>query len=183
MSTRNWIAVGLTIVSLALLIPGLRSDALTITATMPLLKKPLYDETQSILRAARRLYDSKNYFVAGLVIFFSLVVPAIKVLLLGFILKAKSPATRYRVYLFTRSISKWAMADVFAVGVFIAFMAGNAIDNLDAKLHPGYYFFIAYCLVSNLAFQFLHVDPPPKDGGHIGGKIISAGNTADTSPA
>ena len=49
-----------------------------------------------------------------------------------------------------------------AVGVFIAFMAGNAIDNLDAKLHPGYYYFIAYCLVSNLAFQFLHVPPPDR---------------------
>lgn len=160
MSTRNWIAVGLTIVSLVLLVPGLQSDALTITASHPMLKKPLYEETQSILRAARRLYDSKNYFVAGLVIFFSLVVPAIKVALLAVILRAKSPLTRYRVYLFTRSISKWAMADVFAVGVFIAFMAGNALDNLDAKIHSGYYYFVMYCLVSNVAFQFLHVPPP-----------------------
>jgi uncharacterized paraquat-inducible protein A len=160
LSTRNWIAVGLTIVSLALLVPGLRSDALTITATMPLLKRPLYEETQSIMRAARRLYDSRNYFVAGLVIFFSLVVPVIKVALLGVILAMKSPATRYRLYLFTRSMSKWAMADVFAVGVFIAFLAANALDNLDAKLHPGYYYFVAYCLVSNIAFQFLQVPPP-----------------------
>lgn len=163
LSTRNWIAIGLTIVSLALLVPGLRSDALTITATMPLLKKPLYEETQSIMRAARRLYDSRNYFVAGLVIFFSLVVPVIKVGLLGAILAMKSPAARYRIYLFTRSISKWAMADVFAVGVFIAFLAANALDNLDAKLHPGYYYFVAYCLVSNIAFQFLHVAPPNSD--------------------
>jgi uncharacterized paraquat-inducible protein A len=160
MSTRNWICVGLTFVSLVLLVPGLRSDALTITATMPLLKKPLYEETQSILRAARRLYDSRNYFVAGLVIFFSLVVPLIKVGLLWFVLRSKSPQTRYRLYLFTRSISKWAMADVFAVGVFIAFLAANALDNLDAKLHPGYYYFVVYCIVSNLAFQFLHVPPP-----------------------
>lgn len=160
LSTRNWIAVGLTIVSLALLVPGLRSDALTITATMPLLKRPLYEETQSIMRAARRLYDSRNYFVAGLVIFFSLVVPVIKVALLGVILAMKSPATRYRLYLFTRSMSKWAMADVFAVGVFIAFLAANALDNLDARLHPGYYYFVAYCLVSNVAFQFLYVPKP-----------------------
>ena len=160
MSTRNWIAVGLTIVSLVLLVPGLQSDALTITASMPLLKKPLYEETQSILRAARRLYDSKNYFVAGLVVFFSIVVPFIKVALLAVVLFAKSQHIRYRTYLFTRSISKWAMADVFAVGVFIAFMAGNALDNLDAKLHPGYYYFVAYCLVSNIAFQFLHVPKP-----------------------
>jgi hypothetical protein len=45
-------------------------------------------------------------------------------------------------------------------GVFIAFMAGNAIDNLDAKIHPGFYYFVAYCLVSNLSFQFLHVPAP-----------------------
>ena len=160
MSTRNWIALALTVVSLILIVPGLRSDALTITATMPLLKKPLYEETQSILRAARRLYDSKNYFVAGLIIFFSIVVPFIKATLLAVILWAKNPALKYRLYLFVRSASKWAMADVFAVGIFIAFMAGNAIDNLDAKLHPGYYYFIAYCLVSNLSFQFLHVPPP-----------------------
>jgi paraquat-inducible protein A len=177
MSTRNWIAVGLTIVSLVLLVPGLQSDALTITATMPLLKKPLYEETQSIMRAARRLYDSRNYFVAGLVIFFSLVVPVIKIALLGAVLFMKSPVTRYRIYLFTRSISKWAMADVFAVGVFIAFLAANALDNLDAKLHPGYYYFVAYCLVSNVAFQFLHVDPPAKAGGYV------PRSTADTSPA
>ena len=86
MTTRNKVALGLTIVSMALIIPGLRSDALTITATMPLLKKPLYEETQSILRAIQRLYDSKNYFVAGLVLLFSVIVPFIKAGLLAVIL-------------------------------------------------------------------------------------------------
>src|SRR5690349_24758038 len=111
MSTRNWIALGLTILSLILIVPGLRSDALTITATMPLLKKPLYQETQSILRAAKRLYDSKNYFVAGLIIFFSIIVPFLKAAMLAIILWSKNPSLRYRLYLFTRSASKWAMAD------------------------------------------------------------------------
>ena len=161
MTSRNWTAVGLTIVSMALIIPGLRSDALTITATIPLLKKPLYEETQSILRAIRRLYDSKNYFVAGLVLLFSVILPFVKAALLAVILWMKNPVTKYRLYLFVRSVSKWAMADVFAVGIFIAFMAGNAIDNLDAKLHPGFYYFIAYCLISNLSFQFLRVPAPP----------------------
>jgi hypothetical protein len=39
-------------------------------------------------------------------------------------------------------------------------MAGNAIDNLDAKIHPGFYYFVAYCVISNLSFQFLHVPAP-----------------------
>jgi paraquat-inducible protein A len=162
MTTRNWIAVGLTIVSLALLVPGLRSDALTITASIPIFNKPteIFRETQSILRAVRRLYDSKNYFVAGLILLFSVIVPFIKVAMMSVILAIKSPLTKYRLYLLVRSMSKWAMADVFAVGVFIAFMAGNALDNLNATLHPGYYYFIAYCLISNLSFQFLHVPRP-----------------------
>jgi paraquat-inducible protein A len=163
MSTRNWIAVGLTLVSLAVIIPGLRSDALTITATIPLLKKPLYEETQSILRAIRRLYDSKNYFVAGLILLFSVIVPFIKAAMLAVILTIKNPEMKYRLYLLVRSMSKWAMADVFAVGIFIAFMAGNAIDNLDARVHPGFYYFIAYCLISNLSFQFLYVPPPASE--------------------
>ena len=162
MTTRNWIAVGLTLISLALIIPGLRSDALTITASIPIFNKPteIFRETQSILRAIRRLYDSKNYFVAGLILLFSVIVPFIKAAMLAVILWAKNPLTKYRLYLAVRSMSKWAMADVFAVGVFIAFMAGNAIDNLDAKIHPGFYYFVAYCLISNLSFQFLHVPPP-----------------------
>lgn len=160
MTTRNWIAVGLTLVSLVLIVPGLQSDALTIVATHSFFKKPIYEETQSILRAIKRLYDSKNYFVAGLVLLFSVIVPFIKMGMLAAILRVKNPATKYRLYLGVRSVSKWAMADVFAVGVFIAFMAGNAIDNLDAKLHPGFYYFIAYCLISNLSFQFLHVPTP-----------------------
>lgn len=164
MTTRNWLAVALTIISLVLIVPGLRSDAMTITASIPIFNKPteIFRETQSILRAIDRLYDSQNYFVAGLILLFSVIVPFIKAALLGVILWAKNPTTKYRLYLFVRSVSKWAMADVFAVGVFIAFMAGNAIDNLDARIHPGFYYFVAYCLVSNLSFQFLHVDPPDR---------------------
>ncbi|HYE87381.1 MAG TPA: paraquat-inducible protein A [Vicinamibacterales bacterium] len=162
MTTRNWIAVGLTIISIVLIVPGLQSDAMTITASIPIFNKPteIFRETQSILRAIKRLYDSQNYFVAGLILLFSVVVPFIKAALLGVILWARNPETKYRLYLFVRSVSKWAMADVFAVGVFIAFMAGNAIDNLDARIHPGFYYFVAYCLVSNLSFQFLHVEAP-----------------------
>src|SRR5690606_41051392 len=70
------------------------------TCALPILKKPLFEETQSILRAAKRLYDSQNYFVAGLVIFFSVVVPFIKAMLLLAIFAIKSAATRYRIYLF-----------------------------------------------------------------------------------
>ena len=151
----------MTLVSLGLLVPGLSQPALTIVASIPIFNKPteIFRQTQNVVQAVKSLYETGNYFVAGLILLFSIIVPFIKAALIGLILTMKAPGSRYRVYLFTRSISKWAMADVFAVGVFIAFMASKAIDNLDAIMGSGFYYFVGYCLVSNLAFQFLHVPP------------------------
>lgn len=162
MTTRNKIAIGLTAVSLGLLIPGLSQPALTIVASIPFGNKPMeiFRQTQNVVQAVRSLYESGNYFVSGLVLLFSIIVPFIKAALLAVILAIKSPVTKYRLYLFVRSISKWAMADVFAVGVFIAFLASKATDNLDAVIGTGFYYFVGYCLVSNVAFQFLSVPSP-----------------------
>ena len=112
------------------------------------------------MEAVKSLYETGNYFVSGLILLFSIIVPFIKAAILAVILFTKAPGPRYQLYLFVRSISKWAMADVFAVGVFIAFMASKAIDNLDAVIGSGFYYFVGYCLVSNVAFQFLHVPAP-----------------------
>ena len=59
-----------------------------------------------------------------------------------------------------RAISKWSMADVFAVGMLIALLAAKGTANLSAVAGQGFYFFAAYCLVSNLAFQLLELDDP-----------------------
>lgn len=159
------VAIGLTLVSLGLLIPGLSQPALTIVASIPFGNKPMeiFRQTQNVVQAVRSLYESGNYFVSVLVLLFSIIVPFIKAALLAVILAIKSPVTKYRLYLFVRSISKWAMADVFAVGVFIAFLASKATDNLDAVIGTGFYYFVGYCLVSNVAFQFLSVPPPVQE--------------------
>ncbi len=159
MSPRNVAAIVLTVVSLGLLWPGLTEPVLTITASMKLLGPPreIFRQTQSIAQTMRSLYDSGNLFVAGLVLLFSITVPFIKALLMFVVLTTRNYATKRRLFLFVRSVSKWAMADVFVVGVFIAFLAAKATDNLGAVAERGFYFFAAYCLVSNLAFQLLDV--------------------------
>ena len=81
-----------------------------------------------------------------------------------FTVTTNDAVTRLRLYNFARSVSKWAMADVFVVGVFIAFLAAKATDNLNAVAERGFYFFAAYCLVSNLAFQLLQVETAPARG-------------------
>ena len=159
MTRRNLAAVLLTLISLALLIPGLTEPVLTITASMKLLGPPreVFRQTQSIVQSVRNLYESGNLFVAGLIVLFSITVPFIKVVLMAMVLVAKTAATRARAFRVVQSVSKWAMADVFVVGVFIAYLAAKATDNLDAIAGPGFYYFASYCLISNLSFQLLKV--------------------------
>ena len=52
------------------------------------------------------------------------------------------------------------MADVFVVGVYVAYLSAKATDNLDARIEDGFYWFVSYCLVSLLALQFMKIDPP-----------------------
>ena len=162
MTLRNILALVLTVISIGLLIPGLTQPVLTIVASISMLgvSQEIFRQTQSVLEAVRSLHEADNDFVAGLILFFSVTVPFLKGLALVIILMLKDQASRYRLYLMVRSLSKWAMADVFAVGVFIAMLAAQATDNLDGIPGPGFYFFASYCLVSNLAFQFLLVPPP-----------------------
>ena len=162
MTSRNALALVLTVVSIGLLIPGLTQPVLTIVASISMLgvSQEIFRQTQSVLQAVRTLHESDNDFVAGLILFFSVTVPFLKALALLVILTLRNQVTRYRLYLMVRSLSKWAMADVFAVGVFIALLAARGSDNLDGIPGPGFYYFASYCLVSNFAFQMLTIDPP-----------------------
>ncbi|HEX9565188.1 MAG TPA: paraquat-inducible protein A [Gemmatimonadaceae bacterium] len=162
MTLRNAIALLLSLVAIGLLIPGLTQPVLTLTASIEMLgtTQEIFRQTQSVLEAVRSLHESDNDFVAGLILLFSVTVPFLKALAHGAVLAIRNERRRYRLYLAVRSLSKWAMADVFAVGVFIAMLAAQGTDNLDGIPGSGFYFFAAYCLVSNVAFQVLHVSQP-----------------------
>jgi paraquat-inducible protein A len=164
MTRRNLVAVLLTVVSIGLLIPGLTKPILTITANISLmgLSREIFRETQSIVQSVQRLNDSGNQFVAALILLFSIMVPLIKAVLAFVVLRVQKPETQYALYRLVRSISKWSMADVFVVGIFIAFLAADALDNLSAEAGEGLYWFAAYCLVSNVAFQVLHIPDPAR---------------------
>ncbi len=44
--------------------------------------------------------------------------------------------------------------------MLIALLAAKGTANLSAVAGEGFYYFTAYCLVSNAAFQALRIDPP-----------------------
>lgn len=157
-SKRNIIACALIVVSLGLLYPGLTQPMLNLTigAELPFLGyKEFYNQTQSIMQSIQSLYESDNGLVATLILFFSVIVPIVKALCLIVALIL----TKHRISPYLRNfvllISKWSMADVFVVGVFMAFMAGKAHPSTQAALHAGFYYFLAYCLLSVLASQIM----------------------------
>lgn len=157
MSLRNIAAVVLTVISLVLLWPGLTDPVLSITASVTFLGKSreIFRQTQSIVQSVRNLHNSGNDFVAGLILLFSITVPAIKAALLLAVFAVRDVAAKRRLHAIVTSVSKWAMADVFVVAIFVAYLAANATSNLHATAERGFYFFAAYCLISNLSFQLL----------------------------
>ena len=166
MTRRNIIAVVLVVISLVVVVPGLIQPIITLSANM--MGRQVFAETRSILQTVKDLHESGNDLVAGMILFFSVLVPFIKAVLLGVVgvLKPTVPL-RYRLFTFVRGISKWAMADVFVVGVYIAYLSAKATDALDAELHEGFYYFTAYCLISLLSVQVMQVESSqgPQTGG------------------
>lgn len=163
LSGRNRLAVALSVASLALLWPGLVQPALTISATMEIFgaTRELTNETRSVVGAVKSLHETGNNFVAGLIVLFSIVIPVTKAALMVPILARRGSARSHRLVRFVQAISKWSMADVFAVGMLIALLVAKGTANLSAVAGPGFYCFAAYCLVSNAAFQALSSEPPP----------------------
>ena len=120
-----------------------------------------YQKSRSILSTVEELYDNNYPVVAFLIAFFSIIVPALKGLMLLFSYFKISPNLAARLRDISGVISKWSMADVFVVGVFVAYLAANAIKqeggllSFEAVLGPGFYFFLAYCVLSILSAQML----------------------------
>lgn len=166
MSSRNRLALALSVLSLALLWPGLVQPVLTIKATLTLFgtSRVLSNETRSVIGAIKSLHGSGNNFVAGLILVFSVIIPLAKASLLIPIVAMRDARARFRLFRFVQSISKWSMADVFAVGMLIALLAAKGTANLSAVAGAGFYFFASYCLVSNAAFQLLQIAPPNEQG-------------------
>lgn len=106
----------------------------------------LFNEKRSVIGTLTSLWEGGNYWPFTLIFLFGIVVPVLKSVLIFFILFVPRSAARY--YGWVSAISKWAMADVFAISIFVAFLGANAMENTKAVLEPGFYYFSAYVLIS-----------------------------------
>jgi len=120
-----------------------------------------YEKTRSIIGTVKELYHNGYPVVSMLIALFSIVIPAIKGLMLLFSFFKIDRMIADRLNRISSMMSKWSMADVFVIGVFVAFLAANAVKkeggllSFEAVLGSGFYFFLGYCLLSILASQML----------------------------
>jgi len=129
----------------------------------------LYYQSKSVLEVFRTLMtmgQPEMVVVAVLVLLFSVVFPALKVITVGLCLRDPSLPKKYRLArFFALESSKWSMADVMALAIFMAFVAfngliGSAMNGLkgpgaelviptdSSKILPGYYLFVGFCVAS-----------------------------------
>lgn len=114
----------------------------------------VYHSTRSIWGTVDSLARTGNLPVAFLIVFFSLVIPVFKLLLVAASLIIPQAELRRPVLWLNAALSKWSMADVFVMGLLVAFLAGSASDQtgdmltMHASLGTGFYYFLGYCLFS-----------------------------------
>ncbi|MBL0357079.1 MAG: paraquat-inducible protein A [Chitinophagaceae bacterium] len=141
-------------ISLVFLGLGLIKDMLQLDVSAHfIVRMSLFSENKSILGALHSLWDSGNYFPFSLIFLFGIIVPLAKSIILSWILIAER--REYLLYQWIGIISKWAMADVFAISIFTAFLGANAMQNTAATLQPGFYYFAGYALLSNVVATWL----------------------------
>ena len=137
----------LHLLSIVLLGLGLCKDMLQIDISAHFIVEiKLFNENRSILGVLQSLWQSANYLPYMLILTFGVIVPVLKWIIITYLLLAKNPPIYY--YKFIGAISKWAMADVFAISIFVAYLGANAMDNTRAIIMNGFYFFTSYVLLS-----------------------------------
>lgn len=126
-----------------------------------------YDKTRSIVGTAQELFNSGNHLVGSLIILFSVFIPITKGLLLLAGSLIREIRIRGHAYRISGLISKWSMADVFVVAITVSYLAANATRDmgeifvLQARLEPGFYYFLSYCLLAILSAQLMSEGPAP----------------------
>ena len=176
---RSAIAIQL-LFCIALLLGGLLTPMLEVEAkiskiSLTLFGQPisfqdqvLYYQSKSVLEVFRTLLTMgrpEMVVVAVLVLLFSVVFPALKVIAVCLCLREPSLLKNRLARFFAVQSSKWSMADVMALAIFMSFVAfngliGSAMSGLkgpgaelviptdSSKILPGFYLFVGFCVAS-----------------------------------
>ena len=149
----KYLILSLHIISLVLLGFGWVLDVLHINISVHyIIDFNLFNEKRSILGMLEKLWDDGNYWPFSLILLFGIIVPLVKSAVIFYLLLVKNPLMKWQS--FVNVISKWAMADVFAISIFVAFLGANAMENTKAVLQPGFYYFTGYVILGGIVAMY-----------------------------
>jgi len=145
-------------VSSIFLLVGLLAPILTVVAHEEIAflgRVVLQYESKGIITTIHKLFLVENYFIASLLLLFSVLLPVLKIMLSLIALKLGHSRMRRTSVALVKAIGRWSMTDVFVVAVLLAFLTADTAQLTDATLGPGLYFFAAYGLLSIAAGQLM----------------------------
>ncbi|SFV58768.1 conserved protein of unknown function; putative membrane protein [hydrothermal vent metagenome] len=108
-------------------------------------------ESKSVLGSIVKLFDAQDYIVGGALLLFSIVVPFLKNISMLFVAIFAKNRRVHMVVHFFKVLGKWSMADVFVVATFLVYLSGSRGDMSRAEIEVGFYFFLAYVILSMVA--------------------------------
>lgn len=138
------------LVSLVFFVVGVLATALSLVASKEVtgLGTVVFSfEAKSIASTIGDLLASHDLALGGLVLFFSVIVPVMKAVLVLFTTVAHG-ASRDRAVQLVHAVGRWSMADVFVVAVLLAMLALGRDPATRAMTGPGLYCFAGYCLLA-----------------------------------
>ncbi len=105
----------------------------------------------NIPQAMQMLFKHKQYFVGVLIGLFAVLLPIVKTAMSFVFMYNKN----LKLYNFMGTFGKFAMADVFCVGVFVAFLYSKFNQTLKADIEIGYYYFTIYVILNIISLILL----------------------------
>jgi len=114
-----------------------------------------WSEGVSLIDAVRRFWTTGDYFLFMVIGGFSILFPALKLLLGFWVWGRVDPASRRGHWTVTviQVLGKWSMVDVFVVALVVVGVQGSVVA--DVAVHSGVYVFTAAVVLSMLALWFL----------------------------
>jgi len=108
-------------------------------------------ESKGIIGSIAKLYTNGSLVVAGVILLFSVIIPAIKTLSLLFVATFEHSPFAAKVVKFFKHLGKWSMIDVFVVAILLVYLTGGNSDTSRAEPEIGLYFFLIYVILSMVA--------------------------------
>jgi len=153
----HWVAVSLVCLAIGLFAPFMQ---IVVYKDIPVLDKIIGNVVveyvaRSVYTAIQGLFQSGNTVVAIVTVLFSIVTPVLKSIAMGLLVFTGNGWANSTTLGFIKLIGPWSMAEVFVAAILISIFGLEKDELTKSTIYAGFYFFVAYVVVSIGASRLL----------------------------